>query len=746
MMTLWIFFFWRILTPNLNDRLTFLLNGDFTLQFLAYRQLGFHQLAQGLMPFVEECIYSGHPFLADPQSQILYPPVLAIMTLGRILHWVEYPLRALEWEVMVHVLFSGISLFAFLRRAFNLGKPSALFGACGFMFGGFINGYATLQTGILETAAWLPMLLLALHGLATTKRWFPAACATGLILACAFLAGHPQTLLFELYVGGAAFVFWTFGLSSKPTGLRLPVTKIIIAGLLTIGLSAPQLIPELAFAQASTRAAISYAEASNGFQLSDLWMFLLNDNFTFWQPLYVGIATLTLAVIGVSLRWRHVWLWVAIGGIALLLSYGANAIFYDVAFWVAPGFAQFRSQERAAFIISFALCIVAAVGLDAVVQPLSERSRELCRAFGLRLLEWSVVVLAGTIAMRIYLAATHADLLQLANRLAILFMGMALCGGLLLWRGHKQGLPAGWTVLILVVLLGDLFSVTRLTITQPFANPFPHQALLDVISDKSARINNQNALDLNVACVNGYREVGGGSPISLKTYATFLARAPEDVLTKVLNVRHTLTWRQNMTTPEGRAIPYKQLSADDPDKPSRRTYELLWQPDMVGEAWIVPEVTSVGSEDALYDALRSEKFDPFGEAFTYGALTINAAATRTIATKYQAGVEGTSAGYLKVAAFSNAPALLVISRAYYANWIAIVNGVELRPILTDGALIGVPIPSGQSTIELSFRPTDFYVGLAILALTVVCAMIGLVVFQRSPPVGSPDRDTKTIVP
>ncbi|MCS6827733.1 MAG: hypothetical protein NZ553_14055, partial [Caldilinea sp.] len=100
---LWALFFWRILTPAPADRLTFH-QGDFTLQFLAYRQLAYRQLAAGRFPVIEECLYSGHPFQADPQSQVLYPPVLAAMLIGRALGWAEYPLRALEWEVMLHVL------------------------------------------------------------------------------------------------------------------------------------------------------------------------------------------------------------------------------------------------------------------------------------------------------------------------------------------------------------------------------------------------------------------------------------------------------------------------------------------------------------------------------------------------------------------------------------------------------------------------------------------------------------------
>ena len=86
-------------------------------------------------------------------------------------------------------------------------------------------------------------------------------------------------------------------------------------------------------------------------------------------------------------------------------------------------------------------------------------------------------------------------------------------------------------------------------------------------------------------------------------------------------------------------------------------------------------------------------------------------------------------GYMKIAAFSEKPALLVVSRAFYPNWVARVNQVEMRPIIANGALIGVPIPAGNSTIELSYRPTDLFVGAGISAITLV-TMLGLALATR----------------
>lgn len=396
---LWLLFFWRILTPNEADRLTFQ-HGDFTLQFLAYRQLAYRQLAEGRFPVIEECLYSGHPFQADPQSQVLYPPVLATLLLGRALGWSAYPLRALEWEVMLHVLWAALGMYVFLRAVQTpYGMPgstpggmpvhrlAALIGAVAFAFGGFLTGYAMLQTAILQTAAWLPLIMLALNRLAVSLRWGSAAAALAVLVFFAFTAGHPQTMLLIAYAGIAAFVYWSWS-SRRASGW--PARRIVLsmigrgglAAVCIVGLVAAQLLPSLLFTLASTRATLSFDAAGRGFALYDIALFALTGVINVWQPIYIGIIGLALAIGAIigraSLRRtssrRDIWLWVGVGVGALILSFGANAAGFDLAYLLAPGYRQFQAQERHAVIVTFALAVLAAYGAHRMLGPLRMRA------------------------------------------------------------------------------------------------------------------------------------------------------------------------------------------------------------------------------------------------------------------------------------------------------------------------------------------------------------------------------------
>ncbi|MDW8293515.1 MAG: YfhO family protein [Anaerolineae bacterium] len=753
---LWALFFWRIFTPDPSARLTFQ-HGDFTLQFLAYRQVAFRHLREGRFPLFEPCLYSGYPFQADPQSQMLYPPVLLTMLAGRALGWEAYPLEALEWEAMSHVLWAALGTYVFLRRGLRLRRIAALFGALAFGFGGFLTGYPILQTGILETAAWLPWLLLALRKLIESQVWLVWAVASAAVVAVAFTAGHPQTLMLSLYAAGLLFLAWSF----RRLSLQRCLARIGAVVVLAVGLSAAQAWPTVSYMLASSRASIPYEHSAHGFPLHDLSLVLLAGVTNFFQPLYVGVVALLMAMLALALRAHTAWIWAGLALVALALSFGGNAFAFDVAYWLAPGYRLFRSQERHAFLFSFALSVLGAMGLNRLLAPLWAEARDRVRAWGERLIGWSAGAFALFLVVLLAISGKLIDakaLPQATDRLALLAIGLAGTAALVRWRADLGGAGrAVWGGAAIALLVFDVFTANRYTVTQPFAEPFPPSPLLKpIVEAESAsrrrgltpRIYNHYGLPLNYACVFGQQEVGGGSPIVPAHYKAYLERAPEGVMVRQLNARYAVTWRGAMVTPEGETIPWFLLARTQTPQGEASTYRLDWEPLDFDGAWIADDVRLLPHADAIFEALRAPGYDVFRTAFVFAqdrARIQRAVGTDALRGRGEAAVEGHAAtGYVKVAVNVDAPALLVLSMAYHWNWVALIDGNVVPTVPVNVGLLGVPIPAGARSIELSYHPFDFYAGLAVSGASVVACVLLLALAPRLHARRSPQQDSSSL--
>lgn len=716
----WGFFFWRLLTPNAADQLQFR-QGDLTDQFLAMRQRAYAQIADGRYPIYEPCLYSGYPVQADPQTQLAYPPQLGMFALGRALGWPTYPLPALAWEILAHAWWAAVGMYALLRTL-NLRRRASLFGALVFGFGGFMTGYVLLQIALQFTAAWAPWMLWGLRRVGRSPRLTPGpvALAAG-AAAMAFLGGNPQLFLYAAYVSIFAFLAWSrqAGLSWRGLMLRGAVT-----GLATLGLMAPALIPEALFAASSTRAAASYDFLSSGFPLNDIVSLIVPKVTAVWWPLHVGGLALIAVATALRWRWHDARLWIAIASGALLLSFGSHAVGFEMAYLTIPGYGQFRQQERHAFVIALALSIVAAQGIDVLLADLPLRGRAwlkgAARVIAVLALVAGVVSVAAAVLLR--LVPTNPSATPMLDSLAALTIVLVAAAALWRWRATAAAVPALFAGVLLFALVFELGTANR---NNPESAQRPAPALEAIpwlqpalgpgapYDARQVRINNHYGLPLNGACVNGLSEISGGSPIVDRAYAEFLKRAPEDVAAKLLNVRYAVTWRGGMTTEQGVQIPARALATGKFQGNDARLFALDWEPRRDARAWVAPRVSAMPGADALYARLAQPGFDPFGEALVTEPVAGAGSA------RGAAAVEGTATGYYKVRASSDAPTLLVVSEALLRNWKATVNGAPAPIVRVDGALIGVPIPAGESAIELSYRPDDLYIGLALCLATFV---------------------------
>ena len=580
-----------------------------------------------------------------------------------------------------------------------------------FTFGGYLTSYPSLQLAILETAVWLPLALLCIDKATAgdgrrTTHWLIAA---GMVLGVAALAGHPQTFLFVFSVSVIYFVWRSLGIRDWRLAIRNSQfaisTFVPIAVMLFIafGIAAIQLIPALEYQQLSTREALSFADAAKGFPTLDILQFILPGYASaFASPLYVGILPLWL-VFFVLLRKRNetiFWGLLALG--ALILSFGFYVFAYVIIYLIVPGAALFRQQERLAFVVSFALAMLAGYGITELLNAVDlNRARKLF----LILPVGAAVMLALMLAFFVAgVQSPEGRLAFLGDRAGLMLLLFALTS-LLLGLYLKKFISVKWFAsLALVLILFDLWSVGETAnkgrVEERFAD-IPFAEILQNDANIFRVAADEQVLPGHFGIATRLEEIGGISPLRLARYDALL-KLPREMVLPLLNVKYVVT-RENVANAE-----LLEIAGD---------LKLFALRDSLPRAWLVGNV--VTEADAQRSALD---FKQSAIVATNNFGTLDARASDGQAAIVARGAE-------KMSLDVNTPAdgLLVISENFYPGWRATIDNEPVEILRADYTLRAIPVRAGQHRIEMWYEPMSFKIGAVISGMTVVLC-VGMLIF------------------
>jgi hypothetical protein len=316
------------------------------------------------LPFWTPDLFSGMPFLADPQTGAWYP-----------LNWPFFLLgigpRSIEWELALHCFLACLGAFLLARDLLGSTVP-ALFAAAFYGFSGFFAGHSS-HVGMFQTAALLPWLLWttgrAIHS-ADRLRWILAAGLTG---ACVILAGHFQSALYSFI---ALSLFVTAGEIAR-RGQTIKTAALAMATILAISVlgSAVAWMPGLELTRQSIRAGADYSGETNGALVPGALATLMIPDYYGAQRgpyhgpqditqfyFYGGFLLLPLAIAG-SLVARVRWYAVALIGPCLWYAFGpAGGLYLLLA--RLPGLRSVRAPVHIWFVVALGLALLAAAGVQ----------------------------------------------------------------------------------------------------------------------------------------------------------------------------------------------------------------------------------------------------------------------------------------------------------------------------------------------------------------------------------------------
>ena len=729
---------------------------DLSNMFLHWLSFARSSIQQGEFPLWNPYLFSGIPFVANPQPALFYPPTWLALLMPVT--------RALGWIIVLHVWLAGAGMYAWMRSE-GASTTGALFGAVTFAFSGyfFVRVYAG-HVGVVTTGAWLPLILWAFRRAVGRRSWRLAVLG-GLPVGFSILAGHTASFIYVALglAAYAAFQAWVRWRDERaPRAALLPLVWAGVMVLVGLALAAVQLLPMAELTFRSTRQAASdYGFASRFSWPPGYLLTLLVPNF-FGEPVrtgywgdgvydefifYAGVLPLLLALLGVRLRHRLAPFLGALGLGALLLAFGEYGSLHPLFYRFVPLFRVARAPARAGFLFTLAIAALAGLTLTALQSSgREERTRllePLKRPIVLAVAGGALaLVVAGFVAFALGRDTNPAAgrLWHQANQTMSFLLFFVLGAGVLAAQRSASAQRAWPGLLALGLAVVDLWTfgsgVVQVVDVQESAYwRIVGQAVAD---PQETRVLpwGLNSFDQNDGMPLGLRSVFGYDPLQLQRYEEFITSWPDprartyDLLNAGIVVA---TSPLEFPDPGG-----DQAYPEAPRKLLQDSGVYVYErPNALPRAWVAPHIEVV-DDGATLARIHDPDFDPRSTALVASALECEGVAAE----------EGGEVEILRYegnrieAQVRGGGGLLVFSEVDYPGWRATVDGAPASLVRADYVLRALCVPAGEHRVVLEYAPPLVGAGLAITGLALL-SVVGVGVWTVRQKGGATRNDRET---
>lgn len=693
---------------------------DLTDLFWHWSQFAVSSMRQGQFPLWNPHLFSGIPFVGNPQPALFYPPMWLTLLM---------PIsKAFGLIILLHLWLAGVGMYGWMRSE-GASKIGALFSAVVFAFSGYlvVRVWAG-HLGVVTTGSWLPVLLWIFRRVDRHEEW-TLAIAGGLPVGLSVLAGHTASFLYlALALGGySAFCAWR-AWRRRRSAQAVLIRLLLVCAMLVVGftVAAVQLLPTAELLRNSAR----QAGADYGFAARFSWppgylLTLLVPNF-FGEPthtgywgdgvyeeliFYVGILPLLLAIASFRLKHRLKGFLLLVAFVALMLAFGSYGVVHRLFYRFVPLFRVMRAPARAGYL--FTLAVAALAGLTLTDLQRSGRHERV------RLLEpfrWGsalsvagaalVLAAAGFAAFALGRESNPAAgrLWHQANQIVVFLIFFLLSMGLLISWKDAEAAGGRLCAIALVLIVLDLWTFGGPMLASRHIEP---SAYWDVVAQavpdsQAARVLpwGLSEFEQNDAMAFGLRSVFGYDPLVVQRYEEFISSRPDPRARTydLLNAGYLVTtapWEPSDDVGEPQLVleqagvyVYERLSAMPP-------------------GWIVSH-TEVMDGATVLQHIHAPAFDPGETALVEEPVSC----TGTGGT-----VEILDYGANQIRARTEGGGgLLVLSEIHYPGWKATVDGDRAEVVRANYVLRAVCVPAGTREVGFTYHPPLLRPGLALTVL------------------------------
>ncbi len=632
-----------------------------------------------------------------------------------------------------HLFFGGVGMYFLARRWTGNPLAGAMAGMV-FAFNG-LTWHALMWPNNSAALGWMPWVVLAAErGWRDGGRWVIWA---GLAGAMQMLAGAPEIIILTWFVTG---VLWLAELARKELPRGRVGGRFFLAGLLTAGLAAVQLLPFFELLKHSQRGA-GFADSAWAMPATG-WLNFVVPLFhcfpdkgvfaqygQFWtSSYYLGVGTVALAVLAV---WRardgrtRVLAGLAVFG--LLMALGDNGGLYAWLKAAAPVMGFMRYPIKFVVLVTFVMPLLAARGLS-WFQGLPEEKWEVERKRILRLGAGMLAMLAAGAVWEWVSPREHDDRAATVANAAVraVFLGLILLciAG---WRRVAElKLQRLLRVCVLLLFWFDIYTYTpNLSPTVDTVAYEPDSVREYFKWDKELRPGESRAMESRASedwlryhsiTTNAVADLNGRRLAMYSDYNLL------DHLTKIdgffsLELREMFRLETRIYTATNE-MP-KLMDFMGIARVSHETNLVDW----VARGSFLPMITAgqepvFAEDEAAFDGVSGAQFEPeqmvFLEPAARAAVTARRAGVKIISRSFQTQQAGAEVE-------ADAAAMVVVAQAFYPCWHAYVDGKRVALWRANYAFQALEVPAGRHEVRLVYEDAAFKAGAMISAGTLVAA-------------------------
>ncbi|HBL51765.1 MAG: hypothetical protein A3D24_01725 [Candidatus Blackburnbacteria bacterium RIFCSPHIGHO2_02_FULL_39_13] len=690
-------------------------------------------LKEGSVPLWNSLIFAGTPLFANFQSAPFSPTNIVYFLFDELTAW------SLQ-IVLQHVL---AAVFTYLLlRSWNVCKTASIFGGIVFAFSGF-NMIWSQWNGHTLTASFIPLFLLFFDKYLKVRKMI---FGLGIIftLAVQFFSGYPQLIMYSFIAG---LLLWVYRLNERE--IIKKTVFVLIFVILSLGISAPQILPGAELLSTSQRVA-----QKNSFD----WIFLPwekiitfiavdyfgnpgTDNYWSKKDFYsnegfVGVVAFVLSLLSLNLlsKKKEVRFSLALAMVSLTLSFPTLV---SIVFWKSGMFGMGAvAAHRALVLFNLSVSLMAAHGLEMVLKR-KINTKDLLFTFPV----FAILLVFFTNAIFLkgeYVAGVDSGQVALRN-LVIPATGFMGCLVAVLLSSKYKLLKVVAALGMLVFAVFELFFFGwKYTPFSPKHIVFPKTELFEFFEkqQKPFRLTGNKVIPVNMRMAYGIESLEGYDavyPVRMAKFLSVLNSSRSDStpmfqyglvendtsnLLDLINTKYYLTIKQGKDgSPNAQGVIPERFIKDRFTKVFEdRTVAVLESKSVLPRAFFVYDFEKISSDDEIFNNLLDPNFSYSTRVIVEEELPY-ASTKRETANFVNFEIYKEQINVMSV--YTEKPGILFISDQWYPGWKAYVDGVNTKIYRANFAFRAIIVPKGEHKVSFIYFPDSFKIGLVISAASLL---------------------------